>query len=78
MDDFYSAYIDNILVYTDGTLDEYREHVRKVIVRIRKARLQLDIDKCEFEVKTTKYLGFIIEVEKGISIDLAKVSTILE
>lgn len=62
----------------DGTLDEHRDYIRKVILRLRKAGLQLDIDKCEFEVKTTKYLGFIIEAEKGINIDLAKVSAILE
>ena len=30
------------------------------------------------EVKTTRYLGFIIEAGKGISIDLAKVSVILD
>jgi predicted aspartyl protease len=78
LDDFCSAYVDDILVYTDGTLNEHREHVRKVIVRMREAGLQLDIDKCEFEVKTTKYLGFIIEAEKGISMDPAKVSAILE
>jgi hypothetical protein len=26
--------------------------------------VQIDIDKCEFEVKSTKYLEFILEVEK--------------
>ena len=66
------------MVYTDGSLDEHREHVRKVMIRMREAGLQLDIDKCEFEVKTTKYLGFIIEAGKGISIDPSKVSAILE
>ena len=38
----------------------------------------MDIKKCEFKVKTTKYLRFIIKVGKGISIDLAKVATIRE
>jgi hypothetical protein len=36
----------------------------------------MDIKKCEFEVKSTKYLGFIIDVEKSICIDLAKVKAI--
>ena len=67
MDDFYYTYIDNILVFTNGSLNEYREHVRRVILIIREASLYLDIDKYEFEVKTTKYLGFIIEVGKGIN-----------
>ena len=38
----------------------------------------MDIKKCEFEVKTTKYLGFIIKAGKGISIDLAKIAAIRE
>ena len=66
------------MVFTNGSLNEYREHVRRVILIIREASLYLDIDKYEFEVKTTKYLGFIIEVGKGISIDPSKVSAILE
>ncbi|EMD63881.1 hypothetical protein COCSADRAFT_358412 [Bipolaris sorokiniana ND90Pr] len=38
----------------------------------------VDIKKCEFKVKITKYLGFIIEAGKRISIDLAKVAVIRE
>ena len=40
------------------------------------AGLQLDIDKYEFEVQSTKYLGFIIEAGKGIRMDPAKVKAI--
>jgi hypothetical protein len=40
--------------------------------------LNVDIKKCDFKVKSTKYLGLIIEVGKGISIDLAKVKAIKE
>jgi hypothetical protein len=52
--------------------------VRSVLERLRSAGLQLDIDKCKFEVQATKYLGFILEAGKGIRIDPAKVSAILE
>jgi transposase InsO family protein/predicted aspartyl protease len=78
IDDFCSAYIDDILIYTDGTIDEHREHVRKVLRRIQEAGLQLDIDKCEFEVKRTKYLGFIIVAGEGIQMDPEKVKAIQE
>ncbi|KAE8557622.1 hypothetical protein EYB25_002329 [Talaromyces marneffei] len=78
LDDFVSAYIDDILIFTDGTLKEHRQHVRKVLQRLREAGLQVDIDKSEFEVKSTKYLGFIIEAEKGIRMDPAKVKAIQE
>jgi hypothetical protein len=76
LDDFCSAYVDDILIYTDGSLDEHREHVRKVLYRMQEAGLQLDIDKSEFEVTSTKYLGFVIEAGKGISMDPAKVAAI--
>jgi len=47
LDDFCSAYVDDILIYTDGTLDEHQEHVRKVMLRMREAFLCFDIDKCD-------------------------------
>jgi hypothetical protein len=78
LDDFCSAYVDDILIYTDGSLDEHQAHIRKVMTRMQEARLQLDINKCEFEVKSTKYLGFIIKAGKGISMDPSKVSAILD
>jgi hypothetical protein len=45
---------------------------------MREAGLQLDIDKSEFEVSTTKYLGFVIIAGEGISMDPAKVAAIVE
>jgi hypothetical protein len=78
LDDFVSAYVDDVLVFTDGTREEHREHVRKVICKLQDAGLQLDIDKCEFEVKTTKYLGFIIEAGQGLRMDPAKVKAITD
>lgn len=78
LDEFCSAYVDNILIYTDGTIDEHRDHVRKVFSKLTEAGLQLDIGKCEFEVYRTKYLGYIIETGKGISMDPEKVKAIAE
>ncbi len=46
--------------------------------RLSEARLQVDVDKCEFEVKLTKYLGFIIEAGKALRMDPAKVKAIME
>ena len=44
---------------------------------MREAGLQLDIDKCEFEVQSTKYLGFILEAGQGVHIDPAKIAAIV-
>jgi len=78
LDIFCSAYVDDVLVYTDGSRTEHREHVRRVLAKLQDAGLQLDIAKCEFEVKQTKYLGFILEARKGIRMDPEKVKAILE
>jgi hypothetical protein len=77
LDEFCSAYVDDILIYTDGTKEDHEAHVKKVLTKLQQAGLQLDIDKCEFGVTKTKYLGFIIEANKGIQMDPAKVEAIV-
>lgn len=71
-----TAYLDDILIYSENVTD-HRQHVREVVQRLIDAGLQIDIDKCEFETKRTKYLGLII-TPGGIEMDPEKVSTILE
>jgi hypothetical protein len=78
IDDFCSAYIDDVLIYTNGSRKDHQHHVNQVLDALGKAGLPLDIKKCEFEVKSTKYLGFIIEAGKGISMDPEKVKAIQE
>ena len=78
LDDFVSAYVDDVLIFTNGTREQHREHVRKVLEKLQDAGLQLDIDKCEFEVQSTKYLGFIIEAGKGLRMDPAKIQAIMD
>ena len=60
LDLFLTVYVDDILVFSK-TLQEHRKHVRTVLACLQAAGLQLDIDKCEFEVHETKYLGLIIQ-----------------
>ena len=78
LNEFCSAYIHDILIYIEGFRTEYQKQVKKVVKRLREAGLQLNVSKCEFEMKTTKYLGFIIEVNKGIIMDPAKVEIIIK
>jgi hypothetical protein len=78
LDEFRSAYVDDILVYTAGSLKKHRDHVNQVLTRLQEAGLHLDIGKSEFEVKSTKYLGFIIEAGKGVRMDPDKIKAIHE
>src|SRR5271170_3366437 len=74
LNDFCTAYLDDIIIYFNNEL-EYKTHVKKVLERLRNARLQADIKKCEFGVKRTRYLGFIVSTS-GIKVDLKKVEVI--
>lgn len=73
-----TAYMDDVLCYNDKSQDEHRATVIAVLENMSKAGLYLDIDKCEFEVKQTRYLGFIIKAGEGVTVDPEKVKTILE
>jgi hypothetical protein len=74
LDDFYAAYLDNILIYSNNKL-EYEHYVRKVLKRLYNASLQIDLKKYEFYVTRTKYLGFIISTD-SIKVNLDKVSIV--
>lgn len=52
-------YLDNILIFS-RELHTHREIVCEVMCILRKHRLFLKPQKCEFEVPTVKYLGHII------------------
>ena len=59
LDIFVTAYIDDILVFSKK-LKEHRQHIKTVLSCLQAAGLQLDIDKCKFDVHETKYLRLII------------------
>ncbi|KAJ2991752.1 hypothetical protein NUW58_g2405 [Xylaria curta] len=74
LDDFCSAYVDDILIYSDN-LEEHRTHVKKVLQRLRDAGLQADLKKSEFHVTETKFLGYIINTE-GIRANPKKLTVV--
>lgn len=76
LDEFCSAYLDDILVFSKS-VEEHQRHVCQVLSRLSEAGLYLDIDKCKFAVKKVKYLGLIITTD-GIEMDPAKVKAIEE
>ena len=76
LDQFYSAYLDDILIYSK-TREEHEEHVYKVLQRLREVGLYTKLSKCEFLVTETKFLSLIVGRD-GFKIDPEKVRTILE
>lgn len=75
LDVFCSAYVDDILVFSDD-LTSHRRHVQLVLQRLGEADLRIDIDKCDFEVKETTFLGFNLQAGKGLQMDPRKVESI--
>ena len=74
LDEFCTAYIDDILIFSQS-LEEHHDHVRKVLKRLLDAGLQIDIKKCEFHVQSVKFLGLIITTD-GIKMDPSKLASI--
>ena len=75
LDIFCTAYIDDILIYSN-TLAEHRGHVRRVLEALKAAGLHLKPKKCEFHQESVRYLGVIIS-RHGVQMDPSKVETIL-
>ncbi|KAG9194056.1 hypothetical protein G6011_04091 [Alternaria panax] len=74
---FVTAYIDDVLVYSSGTLEEHVEHVKKVLRKLKEYKLYLQPGKCEFHTKETEYLGFIISTE-GVKMNPKKTAAVQE
>ena len=74
LDDFCSAYLDDILIYSENDT-EHEIHVKKILSILKKHGLEVDIKKCEFHVTKTKFLGFIIST-KGIEVNPEKIAII--
>ena len=49
--------------------------MRKVLERLRRFKLFINLKKCEFFIKEVEFLGFIIST-KGVTIDSRRIDTI--
>ncbi len=71
-----TIYLDDILIMSK-TKEEHCHITREVLKVLRKNKLFLKVEKCEFKVLETKYLGVIIS-EGSIHMDPVKVRGITE
>ncbi|SJL16290.1 uncharacterized protein ARMOST_19810 [Armillaria ostoyae] len=71
-----TIYLDDILIFSK-TLEEHRKITHRVLELLRKNKLFLKAEKCEFKVLETEYLGVIIS-KGSIHMDPVKVMGIIE
>ena len=69
------AYVDDILVYTKGNLNQHTKDVQEVLKRLSTVNFKTALEKCLFHKQEVKFLGFIISTE-GIRVDPKKVELI--
>ena len=62
LDIFYTAYINNILIYSNN-LTEHRKHIKLVLEVLCGASLQLNINKYKFYKTEVLYLRLIILID---------------
>ena len=76
LDQFCTAYLDDVLVYSENP-KEHTTHVRLVLELLQDAGLQVKPQKCEFDNTTPEYLGVII-TPIGLQMDPKKVSAVMD
>jgi len=76
LDDFVISYIDDILIYSNN-IEEHHEHVKLVLKKLLENNLYVKLEKCEFDVEQTTFLGYVIS-KNGLEMDENKVKAILE
>ena len=68
------AYVDNILV-TGANQVTHREKVRKILMKLYRAKLRAKLAKCQFEVPRVEFLGYVVGKE-GVSMDPKKTQAV--
>ena len=65
---FCIIYLNNIIIYFNNLL-KYKVYIKKVLARLQKHNLLINIRKSKFHIKKIKFLKFFVII-KRIKIDL--------
>jgi len=60
---FCQIYLNDIIIYSK-ILKKHKQHVRLILNKLRKADLQIDINKCKFHVQKIIFLELLMSIEK--------------
>jgi hypothetical protein len=76
LDQFTIFFINDILIYS-RTSEEHEEHLRKALERLRREKLYVKLEKCEFWLDSVSFLRHVILGER-VAVDLEKVKAMVE
>jgi hypothetical protein len=62
LDDFIIAYLDDIIIYLNS-VEEHKEYIKWVLKKLHKKNILIIVEKCEFYIKKTNFIGFIIKLK---------------
>ena len=55
------VYLDDIIIYLNSE-QEHKEYIEWVLKRLYKEDMSVIIEKCEFYIRKTNFVGFIIKL----------------
>jgi len=73
---FLQVYLDDIIIYTNN-LEDHIKQVKHTLKKLIKNNLYAKIEKCDFHVQKTKFLGFSVSAE-GLLMEYDKLKSISE
>ncbi len=73
---FCQIYLNDIIIYSK-ILKKHKQHVQLILNKLRKADLQININKCEFHVQKTIFLKLLILI-KELKMNLRKMQAVVD
>lgn len=74
LDNFVVVYLDDILIFS-ADVGSHKNHVQKVLQVLQHNHLYVSLKKCEFGVRQTTFLGFLVG-NQSVRVDDTKIGTV--
>src|SRR3990170_1079624 len=69
---FVAVYLDDVIIHTEGPLEQHLDHIKQVLQKLREAQLKIKLKKCYFCFPSLTFLGHIVG-RGGIQTDPEKI-----
>ena len=74
--EFVQTYLENILMISKDSLDDYFKNCKEVLIKLQETRLKINANKSNFCTTETEYLSYTL-TRKGIKPQTKKIELIL-